>query len=184
LEKHYTKIHKFQKQSKESQQQYSNIKSTHKKEFGNINKELLSKDDEITRLRNHNKNLLVDMKKLKNKRKEQQETQTMDKGTSIDLIDMEKPNAIINEFLSMEVFPEVDLNKQLYGKATSIDLVEVDIPLITTNKVIGQLKYVVTPINTKKSDIIMMTQVNHDKTKLDIKKDKIPRHPKICVPQS
>jgi hypothetical protein len=30
----------------------------------------------------------------------------------------------------------------------------------------------------------MMTQVNHDKTKPDIKKDKIPRHPKIYVPRS
>jgi hypothetical protein len=174
----------------------------------------LSKDEEISRLRNHNKNLLVDMKKLKNKRKAQQETQTMDKGTSTDLIDMEKPNVVINEVvsveeppkveiedkstsiegietrnqitnevLSVEVFPEVDLNKQFYGKATSIDLVEVDIPLIATNKVIGQSKDVVTPINTKKSDIIMMTQVNHDKTKPDIKKDKIPRHPKIYVPK-
>jgi len=30
----------------------------------------------------------------------------------------------------------------------------------------------------------MMTQVNQDKTKPDIKKDKIPRHPKIYVPRS
>jgi hypothetical protein len=215
LEKQDTKIHKFQQQIKESQQQISNIKNTHKKESENINKKLLSKDEEISRLRNHNKNLLVDMKKLKNKRKAQQETQTMDKGTSTDLIDMEKPNVVINEVVSVEEppkveiedkvtsiegiktknqitnevllveeFPEVKLNKQFYDKATSTDLVEVDIPLITTNKVIGQSKDVVTPINTKKSDIIMMTQVNHDKTKPDIKKDKIPRHPKIYVPQS
>jgi chromosome segregation ATPase len=107
LEKQDTKIHKFQQQIKESQQQISNIKSTHKKESENINKELLSKDEEISRLRNHNKSLLVDMKKLKNKRKAQQETQTMDKGTSTDLIDMEKPNVLNNEVVSVEVFPEV-----------------------------------------------------------------------------
>jgi len=82
------------------------------------------------------------------------------------------------------VFPEVNLNKQFYGQATSTNLVEVDISLITTNKVLGQLKDVGAPINTKKSDIIMMTQVNHDKTKQDIKKDKIPWHPKLYVPRS
>ena len=38
LEKQDTKIHKFQQQFKESQQQISNIKSTHKKEYENINK--------------------------------------------------------------------------------------------------------------------------------------------------
>jgi hypothetical protein len=90
------------------------------------------------------------MKKLKNKMKAQQETQTMDKGTSIDLIDMEKPNVLNDEVASVEVFLEVYLNKQLYGKETSTNLVEVDIPLIATNKVIGHSKDVVAPINTKK----------------------------------
>jgi hypothetical protein len=142
----------------------------------------LSKDEEISRFINHNKNQLVDMKKSKNKRKAQQETQTMDKGTSIDLIDMENPNVLKNEVVSVEVFSKVDFNKQLYGKATSTDLVEVDIPLIPTNKFIRQSKDVVTPINTKNSDTIMMTQVNHDETKTNIKKDKIPMHPKIYVP--
>ena len=90
------------------------------------------------------------MKKLKNERKEQQETQTLDKGTSTNLINKEKTNVLNNEVVSVEVFPEVDLNKQLYGKATSIDLVEVDIPLITTNKITGHSKEVFIPVNTKK----------------------------------
>jgi hypothetical protein len=41
----------------------------------------------------------------------------------------------------------------------------VDVPLITTDEAICQSKDVVTPINTKISNIIMMTQVNHDKIK-------------------
>ena len=97
MEKQDTKIHKLQQQIKDSQQQISNIKNTHKKESKNINKELLSKDEEISCLRNHNKNLLVGMKKLKNKRKKHQETQTVDKGTSTKLIDMEKTNVLNNE---------------------------------------------------------------------------------------
>jgi hypothetical protein len=97
----------------------------------------LSKDGEISDLINHNKSLLVDMKKFKNKRKAQQETQTMDKGTSTNLIDMEKHNVLNNEVILVEVFPEVDLNKQFYGETTSTNLVEVDISLIATNKVIS-----------------------------------------------
>jgi len=106
LEKQDTKIHKLQ-------QQISNIKSTHKKVSENFNKELLSKDEEISRLRNHNESLLVDMNKLNKNRKAHQETQIMDKGTNIDLIDIEKTSVLYNEVVLVEVFLEVNVNKQL-----------------------------------------------------------------------
>jgi hypothetical protein len=71
----------------------------------------LSKDEEISHLRNHRKSLLADMNKVKNKRKAYQETQTVDKGTNTDLINMEKTNVLNNEVVSVEVFPKVNLNK-------------------------------------------------------------------------
>jgi len=52
-----------------------------------------------------------------------------------------------------------------------------DIPLITTDEFIGQLKDFVTSINTKTSNIIMMTQVNHEKSKPKIKKNKLIKVP-------
>jgi len=56
-----------------------------------------------------------------------------------------------------------------------IHVVKVDIPLIVANEVTCQSKDVVTPINTKISNIIMSTQVNHDKIKTHIKKGELIR---------
>jgi hypothetical protein len=98
------------------QQQNNNIKITHKRETKNISKKLSSKDDEISRLRNHNKTLLIEMKKLKNEKKMQQKTQTMDKGTNTNAINMEKPNVVINEVVSVEELPKFEIK----DKATSI----------------------------------------------------------------
>jgi hypothetical protein len=103
--------------------------------------------------------------------------ETEDKVTSIEGIKTKNQSVITNEVLSVEEFPKVEFKKQFNDKETSTDLVKVDIPLITTDEVIGQSKDVVTPVNTKTSDIIMTTQVNHDKTKPKIKKDKIIRVP-------
>jgi hypothetical protein len=55
--------------------------------------------------------------------------------------------------------------------------VRVDIRLNTTDEFIDQSKDVVTPINTKTLDTITTNQVNHDKIKPKIKKDKIIRVP-------
>ena len=44
------------------------MENTHKIEIENINKKLSHNNDEIIRLRNHNKNLLTQIKKLKNKK--------------------------------------------------------------------------------------------------------------------
>ena len=71
----------------------------------------MSKDEEISHLRNCNKSLFVDMNKLKNKMKAQQETQSMDKGTRTDLINMEKINLLNNKVVLVEVFPTIDLKK-------------------------------------------------------------------------
>jgi mannosyltransferase OCH1-like enzyme len=76
---------------------------------------------------------------------------------------MEKPNVVINEVLLVKELPKIEFKKQFSNKATSTDLVMVDIPLITIDEVICQSKDVVTPINTKISNIVMTTQVNHDK---------------------
>jgi len=77
----------------------------------------------------------------------------------------------------VEEFQKVEFKKQFSDKATSTNLVKVDIPLITSDEVIGQSKDVVTLVNTKTSNIIMTTQVNHDKTKPNIKKGKLIRVP-------
>lgn len=66
-------ICKFQ-QIKELQQQISYIKRSHKREIENANKKLSSKDDEFSYLRNHNKILLIEMKKLRKEKKSEQET--------------------------------------------------------------------------------------------------------------
>jgi hypothetical protein len=79
-------------------------------------KKLSSKDDEISRLKNHNKTPLVEMKKLKNEKKAQQKTQTMDKGANIYTINVEKPNIVINEVVSVEKLPKVEI----VDKSTSI----------------------------------------------------------------
>ena len=50
------------------------IQQAHQRKIENINKKLSSKDDEISRLRNHNKTLITEMKKLKKQKKLQQET--------------------------------------------------------------------------------------------------------------
>lgn len=77
----------------------------------------------------------------------------------------------------MEELPICELKKQLCNKVTSTNLVMVDIRLITTNKVKFWSKDVDTPINTKILDVIMMTQGNHDKIKLEINKNKLIRVP-------
>jgi hypothetical protein len=116
-EKQDTKIHKSQQWTKYLQQENNHIKITHKKETGNINEKLSSKDDEIPHLRNHNKTLLLEIKKLKNEEKEQQKDQTMDKGTDIDAINVEKLNIVINETVLVEEIPKVEIE----NKVTSIE---------------------------------------------------------------
>jgi len=76
----------------------------------------------------------------------------------------------------MEELPEFELKIQFYDKVTSAYLIKVDISFITTGEVIDQLKDVVTPVNTKTSNLIMMSQENHNKTKPNINKDKFTRH--------
>jgi hypothetical protein len=76
----------------------------------------------------------------------------------------------------MEELPEFALKIQFYDKVTSTYLIKVDISFITTGEVIDQLKDVVTPVNTKTSNLIMMSQENHNKTKPNINKDKFTRH--------
>jgi hypothetical protein len=46
------------------------------------------------------------MKKLKNEKKAQLNTQTMDKGTNIDAIKGKKPNIVMNEVVSIESLPK------------------------------------------------------------------------------
>jgi len=73
----------------------------------------------------------------------------------------------------VEELPKVEFKKLFSNKETFTHLLKVEIPLITNDEVIGQLKDVVTPINTKILDIIRKTQVNHDKTKHEIKKNNL-----------
>jgi hypothetical protein len=42
------------------------------------------------------------MKKLKNEKKAQQKSQIIDKGTNVVSINMENPNVVINEVVSVE----------------------------------------------------------------------------------
>jgi len=53
------------------------------------------------------------MNKLNNKRKAQQETQTMDKDISTDLIGMEKPILVINEVVLVEEPPNVEIEDKV-----------------------------------------------------------------------
>jgi len=103
------------------QRQNNNIKNDHKREIENINRKLSSRNDEIFYLRNHNKTPLAKMKKFKNEKKMQHKTQTMNKGTNIDSINVEKPNVIINEVLLVKELPKTEFKKQFNDKETSID---------------------------------------------------------------
>jgi hypothetical protein len=103
--------------------------------------------------------------------------QTEDNATSIEGIETKNRRVIANEVLSMEEFPKVEFKKQFSDKEASTYLVKVDIPLITTDEFIGQSKDVVTLVNTKTSDIVMTTKVNHRNTKPYITKDKLIRVP-------
>ena len=58
----------MQQQIKELQQHICDKGNTHKIEIENINKKLLHNNDEIIRLRNHKKNILTQIQKLKNKK--------------------------------------------------------------------------------------------------------------------
>jgi hypothetical protein len=109
------------------------------------------------------------MKKLKNEKKMKQKTQTMDKGSNTDSINMEKPNVVIKEVFSVEEIPKVEFKKQFIDKETYIDLVMVDVPLTIIDVTICQPNIVVSPANKKISILIMTTQPNHDNIKPKIR---------------
>jgi hypothetical protein len=60
----------------------------------------------------------------------------MNKGTNTNSINMEKPNVIINEVLSMKEQPKIEFKKQFNNKVSYIDLVTVGVPLMMTDEVI------------------------------------------------
>ena len=68
LESQGSKIYQMQQQIKELQQHICDKGNTHKIEIENIKKKLPHNNNEIIRLRNHNKNILTQIKKLKNKK--------------------------------------------------------------------------------------------------------------------
>jgi hypothetical protein len=65
----------MQQQIQGLQQQINDKENTHKIQIENINKKLSHNNDEIICLRNHNKNLLTQIKKLKNKKQGDQNLQ-------------------------------------------------------------------------------------------------------------
>ena len=93
------------------------------------------------------------MKKLKNKRKEQQETQTMNKGTSTDLIDMEKPNVVINEVVSVEQPPKFEIE----DKVTSIEGIKTKNQI--TNEVLLVKEFLEVEINKQLYDSATFTNL-------------------------
>ena len=72
LESHEFKMCQHQQQMKELQHKYDDIRKTHKLEIANINNTLISKTEEVFQLKNHNKTLVTNIKKLKRIRKSKQ----------------------------------------------------------------------------------------------------------------
>jgi hypothetical protein len=62
-------VHQYQKKIKKLRQQSSNIKGAHKEEIKNISKVLSDNNEESYPARNHNKNLLAEVKMLKMRRR-------------------------------------------------------------------------------------------------------------------
>ena len=69
LENQESVIDQYRQQIKVLQQQNHDSKKTHKSEIAKSNKTLSNNSEEIFRLRNHNKTLVMKIKKLKNSRK-------------------------------------------------------------------------------------------------------------------
>lgn len=72
LESQDLEVYQMQQQIKELQQQNDDIKNAHKIEIKKIKKKLSHNNNEIHRLRNYNKTLLSQIKKLKNKKQADQ----------------------------------------------------------------------------------------------------------------
>lgn len=83
------KVLQFQQQIKELQQQSRIIKEALKKEIKNTRKDLSNNNEEISCPRNHNKNLLAEVKKLKNEKVQQKiKKQLINKETLIVLVEI------------------------------------------------------------------------------------------------
>ena len=67
LENEGAELRHHKQQKEKLQQQYDDSKKTHKLEPTKVNKVLSSNSEEIFRLRNHNKTLVIQIKKLKSK---------------------------------------------------------------------------------------------------------------------
>jgi hypothetical protein len=79
--------------------------------------------------------------------------------TSTEGIKTKNQSVITNEVLSMEEHPKIEFKKQFDDKSTFTDLVMVEVPLITIDKFID------TSMNTKISNINMLTQLYHEEFK-------------------
>ena len=71
-------IDQYRQHIKVLQQQNDDSKNTHKSEIAKSNKTLSNNSEEIFRLRNHNKTLVMKIKKLKNSRKTEQSTKDIE----------------------------------------------------------------------------------------------------------
>ena len=78
LESQEPEIYGHQQHTKELQQKYDDSKKAHELETAKSNKALSNNSKEIFKLKNHNKTLVMKIKKLKNSQKEEHSTKDIE----------------------------------------------------------------------------------------------------------
>ena len=103
----------YQQQIKVIQEKNDDSKNTHKSEIAKSNKALSKNFEAIFRLRNHNKTLVTKIKKLKNRRKNEQSTEDIE-GKILDKQEENSCIRILNEYLKEQLMKsEFDKKSQV-----------------------------------------------------------------------